>query len=543
VNYASYPCQRVSRLLIFLFLFGLSPALLGAGYHIPVSPTRIIFLHHSCGENLINQGNVREGLTALGYEFFDHGYNGDGLRLADGSYTGTNFDVPGDNTDPDGLAAIFDQPLHDPPDNTFSYLVQYDVVAFKSCYPASNIVSDEHLAEVQSYYLSIRDRMDGYPNMVFVIVTQPPQVPGGSDPEEARRAWALTDWLQSDEYLDGHPNVFTFDFFGLLADDSNFLRAEYRFDDYDGHPNEQANRAIGPRFVEFLDQAIQSYMGETPRPTLAVPTPLPAETAQPEITQAPQLPPPSDLPPAAVIDDFESSTGFWDGTAETGSTIECGHDGSTFHNGQASLYIDYNITLHGWGDCGRYFEPLQDWSTGSGLSLWLRSEEPEEPITLMLFSGEPDGPTPFEVALETTLENTEEWVQVTFLWADFAPAAWADADGLSQVDPGRVTGYGFSITAAEGNNAGHIWIDDVSLATGEEQSTRPADVPTATPVAAPLETESGEEVVQVATEEHAEEPSEIPIQEPEPRGGICPAAMVAVPMAVLGFLLVDHRQR
>jgi hypothetical protein len=68
-------------------------------------------------------------------------------------------------------------------------------------------------------------------------------------------------------------------------------------------------------------------------------------------------------------------------------------------------------------------------------------------------------------------------------------------------------------------------------------------VPTATPVAAPLETESGEEVVQVATEEHAEEPSEIPIQEPEPRGGICPAAMVAVPMAVLGFLLVDHRQR
>ncbi|MDY6876908.1 MAG: hypothetical protein SWK90_12005, partial [Chloroflexota bacterium] len=27
---------------------------------------RILFLHHSCGENLIEQGGVREGLTALG---------------------------------------------------------------------------------------------------------------------------------------------------------------------------------------------------------------------------------------------------------------------------------------------------------------------------------------------------------------------------------------------------------------------------------------------------------------------------------------------
>jgi hypothetical protein len=41
-------------------------------------------LHHSCGHNLIEQGGVREGLTALGYEFYDHGYNEHGLRLADG---------------------------------------------------------------------------------------------------------------------------------------------------------------------------------------------------------------------------------------------------------------------------------------------------------------------------------------------------------------------------------------------------------------------------------------------------------------------------
>jgi len=222
---------------------------------------RIIFLHHSCGANLIEQGNVRQRLTDLGYEFYDHGYNGDGLVLADGTWTGRNFDVPGDNTDPDGFAAIFAQPLHDPPDNTFSHLMQYDVIAFKSCFPASNIWSDERLAEYRSYYLSIRDRMDGYPDKIFVVVTQPPQVPANSEPAEAARARAFVNWLQSDEYLAGHPNVFVFDFFGLLAGDDSFLRPEYRMDEYDAHPNELANRTIGPLFVEFVDRAIRTYAG------------------------------------------------------------------------------------------------------------------------------------------------------------------------------------------------------------------------------------------------------------------------------------------
>ena len=229
------------------------------GWALAQEPVRIIWLHHSCGENLINEGGVREGLTALGYEFYDHGYNDEGLRLADGSYAGYNFDVPGDNTDPDGLAEIFRQPLHDPPDNTFSYLMQYDVIAFKSCFPTSNIASDEQLAEYQSYYLEMRARMAQYPDKLFVVVTQPPQVPGSSDPDEARRARALADWLSSDRFLGGQANIVTFDFFGYLAGEDNFLRPEYRYDDYDAHPNERANREIGPRFVEFLDRAIRDF--------------------------------------------------------------------------------------------------------------------------------------------------------------------------------------------------------------------------------------------------------------------------------------------
>jgi len=187
------------------------------------APVRIIFLHHSCGHNLIEQGSVREGLSARGYEFYDHGYNGDGLRLADGTWTGTNYDIPGDNTDPDGLAELFAQPLHDPADNAFSHLMQYDVIMFKSCFTTSSIWSDDLLAQNQDYYRSIRTRMDEFPDKLFIIVTQPPHVPLNSDKEEAARARAFADWLQSEEFLEGRPNVMVFDFFGHITQALNFV--------------------------------------------------------------------------------------------------------------------------------------------------------------------------------------------------------------------------------------------------------------------------------------------------------------------------------
>jgi hypothetical protein len=246
--------------------------------------SRIIFLHHSVGAGLIEQGGVRERLTELGYQFYDHGYNDDGLVLADGTWTGDNFDVPDDNTDPDGFARIFAQPLHDPPDNTFSHLMQYDVIAFKSCFPVSNIESDDQLAEYESYYLSVRDRMDEYPDKIFIVVTQPPEIPNDTDPEAAARARSFAGWLASDEYLSGHSNVFTFNFFDLLADSDDTLRAEYRTDESDAHPNETANQTIGPFFADFVDRTIKTYSESRPEtqresqetPSSATATPRPS---------------------------------------------------------------------------------------------------------------------------------------------------------------------------------------------------------------------------------------------------------------------------
>jgi len=513
--------RNSGRLLILCALIIL---LLGmTGLALAQGTTRVIFLHHSTGHNLIEEGGVREGLTALGYEFYDHGYNGDGLRLADGTWTGENFDVPGDNTDPDGFAAIFAQPLQDPPGNTFSHLMQYDVIAFKSCFPTSNIADDGQLAAYQSYYLSIRDTMDQHPEKIFIVLTPPPQVPADTDSSEAARARAFANWLGSDEFLAGHPNVFTFDFFDLLADGDNVLRREYRTGPHDAHPNQRANGDIGPIFVSFIDQAINSY---EPGEPIAQPAPAEdAEVAAPE-EAAPAAGAPASV--AGIVDGFESTTEAWHAnSSDPASVVECGGDTTWAYGGTASLRMHYTVAPDGWVDCGYYFDTLQDWSSGTGLSLWARTDNPGKWVTWMVFSGDLDSPTPFELSFQTTAQSEGDWVQFSFPWGEFTKAEWADAGGLSQVDPARITGYGFSVGEDETSNEGIIWVDDVGLIGGAAQQPAPA----AGAEEAPAEEPPAAEAAPVETD-----------PEPAGGGGICPIGAIALPLGAFCVALVGRRK-
>lgn len=229
--------------------------------------TNIVFLHHSVGNNLVEQGEVREGLQQVGYTFWDHNYNHVGLRNPEGKFTGYSYNVPNDNTDPDGLARIFNQHVYSLPVNTLSGLMQHEVIAMKSCFPTSDIVNDEQLEQDKAWYLEMRDVMDQHPDKIFIILTQPPLNPASTTPEIAARANSLAIWLTSNEFLDGHPNVYAFDFFHNLAEDDiasldyNMLRQEYR-QGTDSHPNQLANETIGPLFVDFIIDSIQTYQNE-----------------------------------------------------------------------------------------------------------------------------------------------------------------------------------------------------------------------------------------------------------------------------------------
>jgi hypothetical protein len=235
--------------------------------------TNIIFLHHSTGDHLVEQGGLHQLFSEAGYRFWDQGYNYRGLRDPQGNFTGYGYSVPRDNTDPDGLANIFKQPAHTLPLNTFSGLLQHEVIIIKSCCaPTSNVTSDEQLEQYKQYYFQIRESIDRHPDKLFILMTQPPLNPAGTNPQEAGRARQLANWLVSEDYLGGRRNLVAFDFFDYLAEgnslasDYNMLRQSYRRGS-DSHPNREANEEIAPQFVEFVIQSVQTYRENNLTPT------------------------------------------------------------------------------------------------------------------------------------------------------------------------------------------------------------------------------------------------------------------------------------
>lgn len=220
-----------------------------------VGPTNLFFLHHSTGRNLIAEGDVRTHLaqTDATLEFWDHDYNYIGLSDPDGELTGTSYDIPNDNTDPDGLYTLWTT------DNTARALIlaNHEVIAFKSCYPASDIGSEAELAQYKTWYRAIRDVLDTRTDRVFVVMSPPPRHRLATDADDAARARAFADWLGGDEFLDGHPNLVYFDLFDALAGDDDMLNYDYErsHTDSDSHPNAAANAAVGPLFAEALAAA------------------------------------------------------------------------------------------------------------------------------------------------------------------------------------------------------------------------------------------------------------------------------------------------
>lgn len=233
---------------------------------------KIIFIHHSTGANLINQGKVRELLAKKNpdLEFWDHGYsyrfpqfNGildffyphiAGLNNPKGQNTGIDNGIKLTNDSPQGYEDLFTQNVTDPPSNALSQILKYDVVIFKSCFPVTKIETDDKLESYKKNYLAIRATIDKYPDKLFILFTPPPLRREMTNPEYAKRARIYANWLKSKEYLGERKNIRVFDFFDLLSE-NNFLKKEYcPLLPFDSHPNKFANELAGRKFVELLSK-------------------------------------------------------------------------------------------------------------------------------------------------------------------------------------------------------------------------------------------------------------------------------------------------
>lgn len=227
---------------------------------------KVLFIHHSTGGNLLEEGEVRERLNKLNpsIQLWDHNYNLSplfttflakrthlrGLTDNKGVITGTDYDITISNNSPKEYAELFQRDKNDP---TLKAILSYDVTAFKNCYPTTRITSEKQLEEDMRYYKAIRDAIKLYPNKKFVFLTPPPARKSTTNFENAKRAKRLVFWLQSDEFKQSTPHIYIFDLFGLLSDNNGYLKKEYeRFLPWDSHPNRIANKTIAPLFAEYL---------------------------------------------------------------------------------------------------------------------------------------------------------------------------------------------------------------------------------------------------------------------------------------------------
>lgn len=245
---------------------------------------RIVFLHHSTGGNLVHQGRARERFRELDprIEFWDHGYDPSGLRamwgirtlraspyygLRDGQgrLQSSTWHIPHNNTDPHGLAELFQQRVSTPPDNALSHLLQFDVVVFKSCYPVTAIADETQLEGYKEHYLTIRETIDRYPQTLFIPMTPPPLRASLTTVAQAERARRFADWMQSDAFAGGRGNIAVYDFFDTLAaskDDpafANTLQPRWCLPDpSDSHPNRAANEGVVGAWVNFIATTVQN---------------------------------------------------------------------------------------------------------------------------------------------------------------------------------------------------------------------------------------------------------------------------------------------
>jgi hypothetical protein len=242
---------------------------------------KIIFLHHSTGAGVWSGGagvsawfSSYNSTHGTSYDISERSYPTNGYPWENYPYDYWNLWINGAcNSSVPAMACL--------PKLTSDY----DVVIYKHCFPGAGVIADDGnpsvssdvktLANYKLQYRALRQLMDGYTDNKFIVWTLAPLHRNATDADQAARAGEFVNWVKTD-YLteDGnsHPNIFIFDFFGLVAGTDNFLKYEYEgsHDGDDSHPNSTANAYVSPLFSQFIvDTADCSYKdarigGDTP---------------------------------------------------------------------------------------------------------------------------------------------------------------------------------------------------------------------------------------------------------------------------------------
>ncbi len=251
-------------------------------------PVQFLFIHHSCGGQLMADQGENNGSKCI---YISHS-NGGGLRsqlegigfavneASYGSIVGEVTDIcQWNNKFRDQMDRIIKTKNQD---ELLPEGISNEIVAFKSCYPNNHFVGEGSLpgdpdscqltlANAKAAYTALLPYFENQPQVLFVAFTAPPlakttgfkawvkNLLKGS-PKHPELARQFNNWLMDKEkgWLAGYdlPNVAVFDHYNVLTDEGETNWSAYPSGGgRDSHPNSEGNSKSADAFVDFIQKA------------------------------------------------------------------------------------------------------------------------------------------------------------------------------------------------------------------------------------------------------------------------------------------------
>ena len=256
----------------------------------PTTPVKLIFIHHSTGQNLLQDDYGGLGIALKNNHYF----------VSDTNY-GWGPNTIGDRTDIPNWTEWFrsaDTPtymnaLYNESGQNSSYTRlatdpggENVIILFKSCFPNSNLEGNPNdppsasgwltVGHAKWVYNQILQYFALHPEKLFVVITAPP-VQDGTYAANARafNQWLMNNWLTDNGYTLG--NVAVFDFYNVLTGPDNHHRyingaiehvftagmntSYYPSSSGDDHPSVAGSQKATTEFVPLLNIFYNRWRG------------------------------------------------------------------------------------------------------------------------------------------------------------------------------------------------------------------------------------------------------------------------------------------
>lgn len=305
----SKPWTMTFLLIAVLLLSGSWEMVYSATTSPPANAVKLIFIHHSTGENWLADENGGLGLALRNNNYFvsdtNYGWGPGAIGdLTDIGYWWTWFCGSQSST---YLSALYSESGQN--SGGYSRLAadpggENEIVLFKSCFPNSHLGGSSSAPattgqnplrgqDASSEYMTVANAKGIYNDLLtyfvtrqdklFIAITAPPLGANDTDADHAANARAFNNWLVND-WLDTYPynNVAVFDFYNVLTSNAGnasqndagtatgnhhrwwnnavqhlqtvaYNMAAYPSDAWDSHPTAAGNQKATTEFVPLLN--------------------------------------------------------------------------------------------------------------------------------------------------------------------------------------------------------------------------------------------------------------------------------------------------